>query len=302
MNQPVLYVITDKDGSENHGVALSLKRATASMGIRYELLLTESIELNAIADMQFNPGSLLYRVSTSNKACVIESMLVLLHPAIFTTIYHPKLLQLSSRPYRELCEQMALGLTIIPTLIIDETWQRLQDEELEARVAKLDGFPVVVKTLGLSHGAGVKKADDLATLRTLLGQMPPKAYGSIARKYLADYRHYRLIVVDNQVVAAIEYHKPADDFRTNATKEPIVSAVSTMELPPEILDLALEGVTLRSSILGGVDILVDQTDNVAYLAEVNVPCYYARAEAPTGIDISAQLLTAMLRKRDGSPA
>lgn len=297
MNQVTLYIITSKDRTSVDGVTVSLKRAAVAKNIHCELLVVEDIELGTVADMHFKPGSLLYRVSTNTKAAILESMLVLLHPGVFTTIYHPKQIQHAVRTYTELCEQTAQGLRIIPTLIIDETWQRLSTDALTERAAKLGGFPVVVKTLGLSHGAGVKKVDDIESLRALLAQMPPKEYGAIARKYLADYRHYRLVVVDTAVVAAIEYHKPEGDFRTNATKEPIVSAVAINELQPDAVELAVESTKLRSSILGGVDVLVDQTDNVAYLAELNVPCYYARAEGPTGVDISALLLDAMLRKR-----
>ncbi len=49
-----------------------------------------------------------------------------------------------------------------------------------------------------------------------------------------------------------------------------------------------------------MDILVDQTNQQPYLAEVNVPCYFARAEAPTGIDIGDLVARAMLSKRDAA--
>jgi len=298
MKQTTLYIVASKNQQLKNGVVQSLKRAAEASGITSHLLIVEDTVLDTIADMQFEQGSLLYRVSVSRKAAIMESMLMLLHPGIFTAIYIPALLQLPSQQYRELCEQMAQGLQIIPTLIIDETWQQLDIQSLDKRIAKMGGFPIVVKMLGLSHGAGVRKVDNLDDLQAILMQLPPEKYGSIVRKYLADYRHYRLIVIEDSVVAALEYHKPVDDFRTNATGEPIISAVSVEELQDEVVRLALDGVRLRSSILGGVDILIDQTDNMAYLAEVNVPCNYARAEGPTNIDISRQLLDAMLRKRD----
>jgi hypothetical protein len=296
--KPTLYILVSRQQIGAHGVALSLQKACESRGLPHEYLVAEDMSLDEIADMTFAPGSLLYRVSTQVKAATIESMLVLLHPGVFTTIYWPKTVPLTSRSFRELCEQMSAGLPIIPTRIIDETWQRLDEEKLTAKIASLGGFPVIIKTLGLSHGQGVQRVENVQALRELLAHAPFAGDEMIARKYLDRNRHFRLIVVDDAVVAAIEYHQPADDFRTNAGNEVQVSAIDVAELPKPIIETALAGVRLRASILGGVDILVDQTDGTAYLAEVNVPCYFARAEGPTGIDIASQIIDALLRKRD----
>jgi hypothetical protein len=299
MDQLKLYVITEKAiHAEGHGTVPSLQRACQQAGITYEKIVTSDLVLADIAGMQFPQGSLLYRISTSTKASIVESMLVTLHPDVFTTIYNPKTSPLSSRTYQELCEQMAQGLRVIPTLIVDETWQKFNTAELNDRVSEVDGFPLVVKQLGLSHGMGVQKLDTIDDLQKLLRDMSFEQYGTIVRKYLAECRHYRLIVVDGTVVAAIEYHKPVDDFRTNASDIPEVSAVALTDLPTDLIDLAVAGVNLRSSILGGVDILVEEGTRVAYLAEVNVPCYYPRAEGPTGVDISGKLVAAMVHKRN----
>jgi len=297
MKKPTLYILVNREYIATHGVVVSLQEACERRGIPYEYLVTENIALDEIPDMEFATGSLLYRVSTRQKAAIIESMLVLLHPGVFTTIYWPKTSPLSSRPFRELCEQMNAGLPIIPTRIIDETWQAASASDLTAKIDSLGGFPVVVKTLGLSHGQGVQKIADVAALQQLLSATDFTESGMIARRFLADYRHYRLIVIDGAVVASIEYHQPDDDFRTNATADPEVSALRIEDLDPAIITMAIEGVRLRASILGGVDVLVDRTDDTAYLAEVNVPCYFARAERPTAIDIADQLIAAMLRKR-----
>jgi glutathione synthase/RimK-type ligase-like ATP-grasp enzyme len=226
----------------------------------------------------------------------MESTMVLRNPGQFTTIYRPKTVPLPTRSFTEINEQIMAGLRVIPTLLLDATWQQYDDARLQAEMASLGGFPVVVKRLGLSHGQGVQKVDDPAALRTLLQDTDFTTANAIARQYLPDYRHYRLIVVADEVVAAIEYHVPADDFRTNAA-EPVVTAVAVDELSQEMQQMAVASVQLRASILGGVDILVDQTDGVAYLAEANVPCYFARAEGPTGIDVGGLLVDALLAKQ-----
>lgn len=292
-----LYIILSQEQRNQHGVERSLKDACQRLGVEYKELVIEDISLDDVQTMQFDSPALLYRLSTSRKATTLESLLVILHPGIFTTIYYPKTYQLKSRPFRELAEQLAAGLTIIPTSIVDDTWLKLNDSELEKKAQKLGNFPIVIKVLGLSHGQGVYKVDSMLEMKQLLAKLSVKEEGTVARKYLSNYRHFRIITVANEPVAAIEYHKPEDDFRTNAVEVPNVSAVGVDTLDPGVIDMAVAATKLRSSILSGVDVLVDQTDNTPYLAEVNVPCYYARAEAPTGIDISAKLITALLAKQ-----
>jgi hypothetical protein len=299
MNPPKLYLIIEKRLYEaGHGTLLSLQTACERMGITYEQIIADDVALADIRDMQFEPGSLLYRVSTNPKSTIIGSMLVALHPGVFTTIYYPEMTSPSNRTFWELCVQEQRGLQIIPTLIVDETWQRMDMKALNELIAKVDGFPVVLKALGFSHGQGVSKADTVEELQGRLRDMNFDEYGSIVRKYLADYRHYRLIVIDGEVVAAHEYHKPEGDFRTNAIKSPIVSPLEVADLPAEAIKTAIDGVAIRQSILGGVDILVDQETQIPYLAEVNIPCYYPRTEGVTHIDISGKLVDALLRKRE----
>jgi hypothetical protein len=299
MKPPKLYLIIEKRHYEKgHGTLLSLQAACKRAEVPCEQIVADETTLADIGGMRFEPGSLLYRISTSPKSTVIGSMLAALHSGVFTTIYYPKL----SVPYVsklwELCEQVEKGLQVIPTLIVDETWRQMDTAALNRRIADLGGFPVVLKDLGFSHGQGVRKVDTVEELQEQLQRTNFEEYVSIVRKYLADYRHFRVIVIDGEAVAASEYHKPANDFRTNASESPEVSALNVADIPADLVKLAIDSVAIRQSILGGVDILVDQSDQVGYLAEVNIPCYFPRTEGATGIDISGKLLAALLRKRE----
>jgi len=296
MTDTKLYMIVTAKNM-NDSVARSLQAACERLGVQCERIVTDTTILADVPTMQFDEGSLLYRVSTSGKAAIIEAMFMQLNPARLTTIYSPSWSLISDRRSHKFSGSVAGGLRIIPTILLDETWKRFTKEEVSNRVEKIGGFPLIVKTLGLSHGRGVVKVDSLQDLMGYLSDMPTDDYNTILRKYLADYRHYRIIVVDGAIAAAIEYHKPDNDFRTNASEEPMVSSVAADSLPEDIRQLAIDSVALRSSILGGVDILVDTSNDTGYLAEVNIPCNYARAEGPTGIDISSKILQAMMRKR-----
>jgi len=291
-----LYAIMESAAMSSHGCAISIRQACEARGIAFKQLLSSDCSLETAATLLPDQPSLLYRISTRPKAQLLESTLVLRHAGQFTTIYDTKTVPLPPRQFSEINEQIAAGLCVLPTKLIDAVWQGYDPARLESEIAALGGFPVIIKRLGLSHGQGVQRLESATELQTLLASTDFETVGVIARRYLASYRHYRLIVVDDEVVAAIEYHVPDDDFRTNAG-EPVVTAVSLETLTADMKQLALDSVRLRASILGGVDILVDQTDGVAYLAEANVPCYFARAEEPTGIDIGGLLVDALLRKQ-----
>lgn len=291
-----LYVVLSISQVAIHGVDKSLEKACISKGIEYVRLIDEEVVLDDLRAMNFDEPALLYRISLTAKSVAVEALLARLHAHKLTTIYYQQTNVHPRKTFRELSAQMVAGLNIIPTSIIDETWQLLNDNELNNRIERLGGFPVVVKTLGLSHGQGVSKIDSIKNFRIKLQTTDWREYEMIARKYLSSYRHFRLIIIDNSVVAAIEYHKPEDDFRTNATEEPIVTALEVVGLDDKVKNLALDAVKLRASLTGGVDILFD-SEGSAFLAEVNVPCYFTRAEAPTGIDISSQLIDAMIRKQ-----
>lgn len=293
-----MYVILTASQLTPIGIDASLARACKERGIRYHRLIVEETVLDELQTMEIAAGSLLYRASTSTKAAAIELMLTIAHPRKFTTIYYPQAYQHPSKDLYGLSVQLQPGLPVIPTIVLDPTWQSMEADEVSRRLQKLDGFPVVVKTLGLSHGRGVAKADNPKQFHDLLNEPLLEQCKVITRKYLADYRHYRLIVVGGEAVAAIEYHKPADDFRTNATESPTVSAVAMTALPPGAEDIATRATALRSSLLGGVDLLHDLTSGKVYLAEVNVPCYFPRAEEPTGVDIAGRIVDALIEKQE----
>jgi hypothetical protein len=290
------YNIMTRKQIKNNECDTSFDAACARMGVDYKRIVVDELRLDDISSSKFDDNSLLYRMSTSLKASAIESVLLMSHPTQFTSIHYYRSTPFKDRPFSELSEQMGAGLNVIPTSLLDETWLAMSEAEVGERVNKIGGFPVVVKTLGLSHGQGVKKVDSAPEFAQLLREIDLTAYTTIARKYLAEYRHYRLIVIENEVVAAIEYHKPENDFRTNAST-PVVSGLEIADIPEAVLTLAIKSANLRTSLLAGVDVLVDQTDNVAYLAEVNAPCYFARAEKPTGIDIAGKIIEAMQAKQ-----
>lgn len=274
----------------------SLVAAATKMGLAHELLIADDIMLDDVPAMTFEGQNLLYRVRVGDGASTIENALLTFHGDHLTGMYRPKVQIGIPKRYSETLEQLAAGLSVIPTSFVDSKWPDLTDDQLNAKVDRLGGYPVLYKTLGLAHGQGVFKLDTAEELRTAITDTLERRGQALLREYLPEYRHYRVIVVDGQAVASIEYHKPADDFRTNATDAPDVTAVDMTQLDPVILELAVQSVELSASLIGGVDILVDTIKQIPYLAEVNIPCNFSRAEEPTGVHIGLLIVQALLRQ------
>lgn len=293
-----LYSIISQEKAGINAVDRSLEAACIARGITYKRIHPETTVLDDLIGQTFDADSLLYRISTGNKAGIVERFLKELHPETFTTLHYPMVIRHPRRNYRELIEQIRRGLQMIPTKLVDETSLTMNESELQRRyVEPLGGFPLIIKSLGKSHGQGVVKVDTMSELQRHLQEIDYAAFSVIARKYLADYQNYRVIVIDGKVAAVIEYHKPADDFRTNANDHPIVTTVDLDSLDPAVAQLAIDAVNIRGSILGGVDILIEQPSGIPMLAEANAPCNFARAEEYTGLDLSGMLIDALLRKQ-----
>jgi gamma-F420-2:alpha-L-glutamate ligase len=121
------------------------------------------------------------------------------------------------------------------------------------------GFPVVVKTLRSTRGAGVVLCQDreqFDNLASLLGDSNPSA-DFIFQKYVRSShgRDVRLLVIGGKVAAAMERRSRNGGFKSNIS----LGGVGVPITPPsEMADLALKAAeTLRLDI-AGIDILYDE--------------------------------------------
>src|SRR4051812_3873912 len=96
----------------------SLSAAAARAGLTYVPLVIDDIALDDLVTMQFEPNSLLYRLSVKSKASAIESALFSLYPDTFTTIRIPRPALGPTRRYGQNFSQIAAGLPIIPSSMV----------------------------------------------------------------------------------------------------------------------------------------------------------------------------------------
>jgi gamma-F420-2:alpha-L-glutamate ligase len=122
------------------------------------------------------------------------------------------------------------------------------------------GFPVVVKTLRSTRGAGVVLCQDreqFDSLASLLGDANPSA-DFIFQKYIRSShgRDVRLFVIGGQVAAAMERRSRNGGFKSNIS---LGGVGSSIEPPPEMAELALRAAKALRLDIAGVDVLFDES-------------------------------------------
>lgn len=162
---------------------------------------------------------------------------------------------------------------------------------LRKAVKKLGGFPIVLKVVGGSRGLGVMKVETLSALFSFVDFLIDSHKKILLMEYLPSKFSARVIVVGDRVVGMIEYQNRNDDFRSNEAKSPKVIA---KKFPQKIQDMAVAAVKARGLELGGVDLLIH--GQKAYIAEVNFPCNFARAQKILKKDIAAEMISHLLAK------
>lgn len=234
----------------------------------------------------------LYRLTTGLRCAQYTLAIKARNPQLQTWEIAPPPRPIASGiPWNQAIVGLADGIACIPTLFgITST----VDADLLDRIqAHLGGFPVILKMIGASHGFGVMRIDSAQSLKTVLGHFlnPENEPRYALRKYIADAQHYRLVVIDEQVISTITYETPTDDFRTNATPD---IKVAKADAPTVVANLAVAAVTSADVRFGGVDILVDRAGN-SYVAEVNTPCNFSRNQDITGVDVADAIVSMLCR-------
>jgi len=261
-----------------------LRRACRERGIEYVHVDPRVFDWSD--ERQLGPGDLLYRPAISVTATRVEQFLF--DPAVATfyqgndgIFFNP-----STSP---LLFQRA-GLPIPRTFFVHSTARHL----LDAQVAQLGGYPVVVKLMGYSRGMGVMRVDSPAALYSLLDFTSVEGKSPLLCAYVDGATHWRLIVVGERVVASYKNRVDHNDFRTYADTSP-----EDFQVAPgaALEELAVKAVQALRYEFGGVDILEHPSGRL-YLLESNFPCYFATPQEVIGTDVSGAMLDYLVRKSE----
>lgn len=121
------------------------------------------------------------------------------------------------------------------------------------------GFPVVVKKLRSTRGAGVvlcQDRDQFNDLASLLGDAGHQ-YDFIFQQYIATShgRDVRLLVIGDRVAAAMERRSPTSNFKSNISLGGVGQCIDP---PPEMSKLAVDAAQALKLDIAGIDILFDE--------------------------------------------
>lgn len=273
-----LYIIAK---SHDETSTCLLKKACEARSVDYEILIP--IETNP-SNVIIEPGDAVYRAATSSNygAAELERDLIMKGAKSFRRPEDAFIIQKDeSLLFRKHNIPTPKTITYLPK---DKT-------ALKECVEEIGGFPVCVKMLGGSHGAGVMRIDGFQSLISVSDLLRASGRPVVMKEYCDVTSTARLIVLGDKVIDSIEYTAPEGDFRSNEGVKPNVSPKTFSQ---EIKDTAISAVKALGLEFGGVDIMV--TKNGPKVAEVNSPCFFPRCQLLTGTDIAGQMVEYLIKK------
>lgn len=193
---------------------------------------------------------------------------------------------------------IACALAGVPMPVTQEV-RSLEPEALAPLVEAVGGFPLVIKDkIAGGHGAGVTKADNPETLRSI-GAFILGAGGKTLfriQEYLPHTHHARLVVLGDEVIDSVAYMANDHDFRTNRSTEEIT--LEPKRFSPEMEETAIRATHASGYDFAGVDVIA--AGDTHKVLEVNHPCYFARSQLCTGVPASEMIVAFLLAKAEAN--
>lgn len=235
---------------------------------------------------EVEPGQGWLRLATGSDALLAENLLI---NNDTITVYDKWRQKLLGGEWSDTALMFKTRLPIIPTVfLIGAT----DDSSIQSSVDKLGGYPVVLKTTGLSHGRGVMLCQSLDEVKRRLEAVRKEELHMVAiRKFISNAQHVRAVVIDENCAETILYDPQPGDFRTNSVAVPTAKEFAASEA---IKQLAVSAAQACGTRFAGIDILINEQG--AYVAEVNTPFNFARNYLTTGNNLAVQ--TVAMIKRD----
>lgn len=173
------------------------------------------------------------------------------------------------------------GLPIPTTILVNNT------EELPILIDRIGGFPVVIKLLESTHGAGVLLSHTLANTKATIEAFHRLNERVTIQEFIREARgaDFRAFVVDGEVVASMKRQAVEGEFRSNLHRG---AMATTVELTEQEKDIVLRAAELMGLAVAGVDIL--RSDRGPMVMEVNASPGLEGIENTTQIDIAGRII------------
>lgn len=283
-----LYLIIDKN-SPNTSYNL-LKEAAENRNIVVTPIYFDGFNFSQKLNLTHEDG--IFRLKSGRKASIIEKYLINENVSSFYSNYLFCIGRLDPEYLGSSLVNEKNSLPIIKT-IFSLTSNR---ELLKEYVEYLDGFPLIIKSMGGMHGVGVMKIDSFESLCSICDYLNRQNDTFIMRKFINHKKQARLIVLGDRVIAS-HANYTTSDFRTNVgDNETRKREVETFS--DEIQEIAVKATNTLGLEFAGVDILFEEGTNNPYIAEVNSPCFFPTTQKMTGIDIAGAMVDFLIQKSE----
>jgi ribosomal protein S6--L-glutamate ligase len=162
-------------------------------------------------------------------------------------------------------------------------------DQLAASLQRLSPLPVVIKPLHGSQGQGAILAESEMAAVSMMQSVLFQSREFVLQKYIpCQGIDTRVMVVDGQVVAAMQREAPPGDFRSNLARGGTSRAVEVSEGMSELALRATQELGLNCA---GVDIVEGQEGLV--ILEVNGSPGLSGIEQATGVDVASLWISAL---------
>ena len=155
-------------------------------------------------------------------------------------------------------------------------------------VARLGGYPVVIKQVSSRQGEGVILIEKNGNVQSVTETYLDKRKGLLVQRFIPPEgrQDIRVFVVGRRVVGAMELHPKKGDFRANyhLSKES-----KPRDLTSELVSISLRAANAVGLEIAGVDVMVDRHGQVNVI-EVNYSPGFKGLEAATGLDIAGRIV------------
>lgn len=283
-----LYLILRKDSNKTSFNLL--KKSAEERGIDVKTIHTEDFDFTKSVNLENNDA--LYNLCDDSNSQIIEKILI----NDKVTSYYKNYLNCvhKKNDVDDITSYIIHSKNNLPTIKSILIFSK-DKKNLNKYSKYLGGFPMIIKALNGSHGVGVMKVDSLESLRSIADYLNKQNGEFILRQFIDYKEHARLIVLGNKVISSIEYKRVENDFRSNVGED---LTIVNKKYDSEIENIAIKSVSVLGYEFGGVDILIDKNGN-PFIAEVNFPCYFPRAQQYSNIDISGQMIDFLINKSKG---
>jgi ribosomal protein S6--L-glutamate ligase len=173
------------------------------------------------------------------------------------------------------------GLPIPTTILVGNT------DELPALIDRIGGFPVVIKLLESTHGAGVLLSHTLANTKATIEAFHRLHERVTIQEFIREAQgaDYRAFVVDGEIVASMKRQALEGEFRSNLHRG---GTATVVELTEEEQHIVLRAAEVMGLAVAGVDLL--RSERGPLIMEVNASPGLEGIEKTTEVDIADKII------------